>query len=476
MTDEPLDELRARLRGPIITPDHSAYDHARRVNNGMIDRRPAAIIQASNVSDVIATIELAGRIGGDLSVRGGGHSAPGFGTNDGGIVLDLSGLRGIRVDPASRTARAEGGCTWGDLDHAAHAFGLATPGGTVSTTGIGGLTLGGGIGVLSRRYGLACDNLVSADVVTADGSYLTCSAENEPELFWALRGGGGNFGVVTSFEYRMHPVGTIVGGPTFFEPSERVLDRYRILIAEAPEELGGFFVFALCPPASFVDPEWHGRPVCGLVTCWSGDPDDADVWGKRIAGLGDVVGQLFEPLPYPAINTLFDDLLPSGLHHYWKGSFARELSDGAINVHAEHGPLCPTVESGAFLFPIDGACQRVGPTDTAFAYRDAAFSNVVAAIWPDAADDEANRAWARDYHEALQPHSEAGGYVNFMSSDDADRVRVNYRQNHDRLAAVKARLDPDNLFHRNHNIEPAGADDHAGGVGGEGDGMVGEDN
>ena len=458
MTDEPLDELRARLRGPIITPDHSAYDDARRVNNGMIDRRPAAIIQASNVADVIATIELVGRIGADLSVRGGGHSAPGFGTNDGGLVLDLSGLRGIRVDPASRTARAEGGCTWGDLDHAAHAFGLATPGGTVSTTGIGGLTLGGGIGVLSRRYGLACDNLVSADVVTADGSYLTSSPENEAELFWALRGGGGNFGVVTSFEYRMHPVGTIVGGPTFFEPSERVLDGYRTLIAEAPEELGAFFAFALCPPAPFVDPEWHGRPVCGLVACWSGDPDDADVWGKRIAGLGDVVGQLFEPLPYPVINTLFDDLLPSGLRHYWKGSFARELSDEAINVHAEHGPLCPTVESGAFLFPIDGACQRVGRTDTAFAYRDAAFSNVVAAIWPEAADDEANRAWARDYHAALQPHSEAGGYVNFMSADDADRVHVNYRQNHDRLAAVKARFDPDNLFHLNHNIEPSGAD------------------
>lgn len=456
MDDTLLDELRGRLRGSLVTPDHDRYDQARRVNNGMIDRRPAAIIEAADVADVIAAVEVAGGAGAELAVRGGGHSAPGFGTSDGGVVLDLGRLRSIRVDPERRTARVDGGCTWGDLDHATHAFGLATPGGTVSTTGIGGLTLGGGIGILSRRFGLACDNLLSADLVLADGSFVTCSDEREPDLFWAVRGGGGNFGVVTSFEYRLHPVSTIVGGPTFFKPSGHVLYRYRDLLAAAPEELGMIFALAQCPPAPFVPADWHGRPVCGVIGCWSGDPDEGATWGERMAAIGTVVGQLFTAMPYPVINTLFDELLPAGLHHYWKGSFARELTDEAIKVHAEHGPLCPTIQSGAFLFAIDGACQRVGAEETAFAYRDAAFSNVISGIWADGSEADATIAWTRDYHEALQPYSDTGGYVNFMSSDDDDRVRTNYRQNYERLQRLKARFDPRNLFHVNHNVAPAG--------------------
>ena len=456
MDDTVLEELRGCLRGPLLTPDDDRYEQARRVNNGMIDRRPAAIIEAADVADVIATVEIAGGAGAELAVRGGGHSAPGFGTSEGGVVLDLGRFRGIRVDPERRAARVEGGCTWGDVDHATHAFGLATPGGTVSTTGVGGLTLGGGIGILSRRFGLACDNLRSADLVLADGSFVTCSDEREPDLFWAIRGGGGNFGVVTSFELGLHPVGSIIGGPTFFEPSGHVLDRYRDLLASAPEELGLIFALALCPPVPFVPADWHGRPVCGVIGCWSGDPDEGATWGERIGALGSVVGQLFTAMPYPVINTLFDELLPAGLHHYWKGSFAGELTDEAVKVHAEHGPLCPTIQSGAFLFAVDGACHRVGAEDTAFPYRDAAFSNVISGIWAHDSEADATIAWTRDYNEALQPYSDAGGYVNFMSSDDADRVRTNYRQNYARLERLKARFDPHNVFHLNHNVAPAG--------------------
>jgi FAD/FMN-containing dehydrogenase len=452
--DASISELRARLRGEIVAPADAAYEAARMVYNAMHDRRPALIVRAAGVADVIATVRFAGDHDFPLALRGGGHSVPGFGTCDDGIVLDLGRMRGMRVDPARRTVRAEGGCTWADLDHATHAFGLATPGGTVSSTGIAGLTLGGGIGYLARRYGLSCDNLVSADVVSADGSFVTCSEERDKELFWAVRGGGGNFGVVTAFEFRLHPVSDILGGPIFYAVDADVLRAYRDFITDAPEDLGAIFALTLAPPLPFLPEEWHGKPVAVVLSCWTGAADEGGEILKPLGDWGRVVGAYVGRMPYPAINRLFDELLPPGLQHYWKGAFVRELPDEAVAVHVKHGARVPTGASGAFLFPIDGACHRVAPEQTAFAWRDATFATVIAGVWPNPADNERNIAWVRRYHEALRPYSEEGGYVNFMSADDRDRVGVNYRQNYDRLVEIKRRYDPENRFRFNQNIRP----------------------
>ncbi len=447
-----------RHEGGLIAPGHGAYDDARKVYNGMIDRRPAAIVRCADVADVIAAVELARLEGRDLSVRGGSHSVPGFGTNDDGIVCDLSAMKGIRVDTARRTVRAEGGCTWGDLDHATHAFGLATTGGIISTTGVAGLTLGGGIGHLARGHGLSCDNLISADVVTAEGRVVTASEDENADLLWALRGGGGNFGVVTSLEYRLHPVGTIYGGPIFY-PVDRagdVMRFYREFIAQAPEELGAFFAFQIAPPLPFIPEDRHGETMCLIVTCWAGPVEEGERAVAPLLEAAPVVAHHVGAMPYPALNGAFDALLPPGLQHYWKADFVRELTDDAIAAHVEHGPRVPCVESTMHLYPIDGACHRVASDATAFAYRDARFACVIAGMWPDPADNERNTRWVRDYWEAIHPHSEPGGYVNFMAGDDQDRIRANYRENYDQLVETKRRYDPGNLFRMNQNIDPSG--------------------
>jgi FAD/FMN-containing dehydrogenase len=363
-------------------------------------------------------------------------------------------MGGIRGYPLRRTVRAEGGCTWGDLDHAGHAFGLATTGGIVSTTGIAGLTLGGGIGYLARRCGLSCDNLLSADVVTADGGFLTCGEGRNEDLFWAIRGGGGNFGVVTSFEFRLHEVADVFGGPTFFPAEGEILRGYREFIAGAPEQLGAVFALALAPPLPFLPEAWHGKPVAALIACWTGAEEQGREVLEPLGDWGRIVGAHVGRMPYPTLNTLFDELVPPGLQNYWKSSFVRELSDEAIDVYVEHGARAPCVQSGAFLFPIDGACHRVAPDQTAFAGRDAAFAAVISGAWPDPADNERNIGWVRRYHEALRPYSEEGGYVNFMSGDDQGRVRANYGPNHDRLVEIKRRYDAKNLFRLNQNIAP----------------------
>jgi FAD/FMN-containing dehydrogenase len=393
---EAVAKFKEGLRGELIQPQEAGYEEARRVYNAMHDRRPAVIVQAAGVADVLSTVNFAREHGLVLAVRGGGHSSPGFGTCDGGVALDLRRMKGIRVDPERRTVRAEGGCTWGDLNHATCAFGLATTGGIVSTTGIAGLTLGGGIGYLVRRCGLSCDNLVSADVVTAEGRFVTCSEAREPDLFWALRGGGGNFGVVTSFEFRLHAVRDIVGGPTFFPVDGNVLQRYDALIRNAPEDLGAVFAFTMAPPLPFLPEAWHGKPVSAVVACWSGDREAAEKALAPIRELGKVVGSYVGPMPYPAINCLFDALVPAGLQQYWKGNFTRELSAGAIQAHLEHAVKVPCIESGTFLFPMNGVCQRVSLESTAFPYRDAAYSTVIAGAWPNPADNERNLRWVRD--------------------------------------------------------------------------------
>jgi hypothetical protein len=455
--DGALRGFRERLRGALVTPDDLRYGGARKVYNAMHDRRPALIVQAVDVADVVAAVRFARERDLALAVRGGGHSAPGFGTVDGGLVLDLGRLRGIRVDPARRRVRVEGGCTWGDVDHATHAFGLAVPAGVVSTTGVGGLTLGGGMGYLSRRCGLTLDNLLEADVVTANGELTTCNQKTDPDLFWALRGGGGNFGVVTSFELQPHLIREIYGGPTFYQLDGAVLRAWRDFIVEAPRKLGALCGLTLAPPLPFVDPEWQGKPVVAVIACWSGPTEEGEQRLKRLAKWGKVVGSFLGPLPYPVINTLFDDLLPPGLQQYWKGSFARELTDGAIEAHVEHARATPSLETATIIYPLDGACQKVAADATAFPYRDANFSTVIAGAWRARADNERNIDWVKRYYEALRPHSEAGGYVNFMGPEDQDQAPINYRGHYDRLRRIKARYDPTNLFRINHNIAP-GAD------------------
>ena len=448
--------LAELCHGEVITGEHPNYDAARSVYNAMIDRRPEAIVRCADIGDVIAAVNVAREQGLPLSVRGGGHSVPGFGTNDGGIVIDLSAMKWVRVDASRSTARAGAGCTWGDFNHATYPFGLATTGGVVSSTGIAGLTLGGGIGYLSRRYGLSCDNLISADVVTADGRALVASEQENADLFWALRGGGGNFGVVTSFEYRLHPVKDIVAG-IFFFPIDRakdVLEFYRDFVQKAPEELGLFPAFQIAPPLPFIAEKDHGSTFCAIVACWAGPVEQGERVLAPIRNASPVVAELVAPMPYPAINSLFDPLLPAGLQHYWKASFATDLNAGAIAAHLQHGPAVPCVNSTVHIYPINGACHRVPGDATAFAYRDASFATVIAGMWPDPADNEKNIAWVKSYYKDLAPHSAPGGYVNFMSDDDQGRIRDNYRQNYDRLVSVKREHDPGNLFHLNQNIKP----------------------
>ena len=449
-----LNELRRRVRGEIVLPGDAGYDTARRVYNALHDRHPALVVRAAGAADVRAAVAFAATHGLALAVRGGGHSVAGFGTCDGGLVLDLARLRGIRVDPARRTVRAEGGCTWADLNHATHAFGLATTGGIVSSTGIAGLTLGGGLGYLARRCGLSCDNLVSADVVTADGGFAVCSEADNADLFWALRGGGGNFGVVTAFEYRLHSVVEVVGGPTFFPLDASILQRYRELMAKAPEDLGALLALTLAPPLPFIPASWHGKPVSVLLACWTGSPEEGEAILGQLDRWRPVVGRMVGRMPYPVLNTLFDALLPAGLRHYWKGVFARELTDGAIAAHVEYGRHIPCVETATILFPIDGASHRVAPDATAFGRRDARFATGLGPSWRREGDDAANVDWGRRYYEALRLHSDEGGYVNFMSADDQHRARANYGASYERLVATKRRYDPGNLFRLNQNIAP----------------------
>jgi FAD/FMN-containing dehydrogenase len=451
-----IEQLRDQVQGVVVTPDDESYDEARAVYNAMIDKRPAAVVRPAAVSDVTAGVNYARDAGVDLSVRGGGHGVAGFGTNDGGVVIDLSTMRTVTVDAGARTARAQGGATWGDFNDATGAHGLATTGGIISTTGVSGLTLGGGIGYLTRGHGLSIDNLVSAEVVTAEGRTVTANDREHQDLFWALRGGGGNFGVVTALEFRLHPLQEIYGGPMFFELEDArdVLEWYRGFIADAPEEFGGFPAYQIAPPLPFIPEERHGDTLLAFVACWAGPIAEGEAMVKPIHDVAPVVAEHVGVMPYAALNAAFDALVPPGLQHYWKANFVTELTDDIIDAHLRHGPDVPVVNSTVHIYPIDGAAHRVGATDTAFAHREANFATVIAGMWPDPAQNEANISWVRDYYEATAPLSEEGGYINFMAGDDQGRIRANYGPNYDRLVEVKRRYDPNNLFHLNQNIAP----------------------
>ena len=451
-----IDTLRGQVRGDVITADDERYEEARKVRNGMIDRHPAVVVRPVNAGDVMTAVNFAREGGLSLAIRGGGHSVPGFGTTDRGVVIDLSRMRGVRVNPERRTARAEGGATWGDYNAATNAFGLASTGGIVSTTGVGGLTLGGGIGYLARNYGLSCDNLVAADVVTADGKLVIASEKENEDLFWAIRGGGGNFGVVTSFEFRLHPVANIYGGPIFYELkyAKDILEWYRDYIETAPREMGCFPAFQIAPPLPFIPEKRHGDTFLIMVACWAGPTDHGERALKPLHDVAPVVAEGVGAMPYPALNSAFDGLYPPGLQLYWKANFVKRLTDEAIDAHVEHGGRVPAMTSTVHIYPINGACHEVAPDATPFVYRDANFATVIAGMWPDPADNADNIRWVRDYYDATAPHSEAGGYINFMSEDDQDRIETNYKGNYKRLVDVKRTYDPSNLFHVNQNIKP----------------------
>jgi hypothetical protein len=450
-----IDELRAALRGPVLVPGDPAYDEVAPVHNGSITSRPQVIARCVDTADVMAVMSMVRGLDGiDVAVRGGGHNGAGLGTSD-GLVLDLGLLAGIRIDPEARIAHVGGGATIAALDHAAAAFGLATPAGIIGTTGVGGLTLGGGHGHLTRRYGLTIDNLLGADVVLADGSFVRADAGREPDLFWALRGGGGNFGIVTEFSFRLHPVGIVAAGPILFpiERTAEILSWYREFLPTLPREMGAFFATMSVPPADPFPAELHLKKVCGVAWCWAGKSGGADQHLAEARAMNPVLDGVAE-MPYPMWNGAFDGLYGPGDQWYWRGDFVREVPDEAIAVHADFGARLPSWKSTMHLYSIDGAAHDVGPDETAWAYRDATYSTVIAGVDPDPASLPALRDWCVDYWDAQHPYSAGGGYVNFMMAEGQERVKATYGNHYQRLAAIKAAYDPDNLFRVNQNIEP----------------------
>jgi FAD/FMN-containing dehydrogenase len=458
-TTPDLERLRDAIRGPVIDPGDEGYDAARAIWNGAIDRRPACIARCTGVADVIEAVRFARERDLLVAVRSGGHGVGGHAVCDGGLVVDLSPMKGIRVDPAARTARAEAGVLWGELDRETQLHGLATVGGIVTHTGIAGLTLGGGIGWLMRRHGATVDNLLSVDLVTAEGELLTASEDENPDLFWGARGGGGNFGVVTSFEYRLHPVGPIVlAGPIFYplEDAREVLARYRRFIAAAPDELTTIFELSVAPPAPFLPEAVHGRPIVMVGACYAGAPEDGIEVVRPLKELGNPLVDLLEPKRYTALQSMFDPSVPHGWHRYWKAVELPPLTDDAIDTLVEHASAQTSPRSYCIVFQLGGALARVGDDETAFGRRDAAHSVNINAVWTE--DDpggERHVAWARDFFAAMQAHAGGRVYVNFLGDEGAERVRQAYGVRHyERLAELKRAYDPTNFFRLNQNIEP----------------------
>ena len=451
-----IEQLKGAIRGEVIEPSHASYDSARKVYNGMIDKRPRVIVKCVDVADVKAAVAFGVENQMLTAIRGGGHNGAGLGTCDDGLVIDLSRMKGIRVEPAKKTVRVEGGCVWGDVDHATHAFGMATPCGFISSTGVAGLTLGGGIGYLTRRYGLTIDNLLGVDMVLADGRFVTATAEENSDLFWAVRGGGGNFGVVTSFEFRLQPVDIVQFGPTFWDLSEAatVLRAYRDFIKVAPEDVSGFFAFLVIPPSPMFPEHLHMKKVCGIIWCCTGSAEETEKALKPMVSVGKPLLHHVGPTPFPAVQSLFDPLFVPGLQWYWRADYFTDLSDEAIARHAEQGSKVPTMLSTMHLYPVNGAAQRVGKNDTAYSFREALFAEVIVGVDPDPANAEKISSWCKNYWDALHPFSAGGGYVNFMMEEGQDRVKATYRDNYQRLVKIKSKYDPQNFFRVNQNIRP----------------------
>ncbi len=453
-----LQTFKDALRGQLIRPSDSDYETARKVHNGMIDKHPALIVRCADVADVVASVNFAREHDLLLAIRGGGHNGPGLGTCDDGLVIDLSRMRSVRVDPAARTARVEGGCTLGDVDHATHAYGLAVPLGIASTTGVGGLTLGGGMGHLTRPYGLSIDNLLEADLVLADGRIATANAEQHPDLFWAIRGGGGNFGVVTSFLFRAHPVSTVYAGPMLWhiDQMEDVLRWYNDFEPSSPEHLNGTLMAMTVPPGAPFPEALHNLTMCAIVWCWSGPLEQAEaVFAPIRAQFGPPALDWVGPMPFPMLQSMFDAVFPAGILTYWKADFVNDLREEAIALYREAVDRKPVGLSILGFHPIDGAASRVPNDASAWSYRDARWTEVISGITLDPAEQGEAIAWARESWEALHPYSAGGGYVNMMMEEGGDRIQAAYRDNYDRLARIKATYDPNNLFRVNQNIKPS---------------------
>jgi FAD/FMN-containing dehydrogenase len=449
-----VEGLASAVKGRVVEPGAPDYDDARALYNAMIDKRPAAIAYCVDDADVAAAVRYGTEHGLRIAIRCGGHNGGGLGSVDDGLVIDLSEMNQVTVEPTASLARVGGGALLRDVVAATHEHGLTVPVGILGTTGVGGLTLGGGIGHLSRAHGLTIDNLVAARVVLADGSIVQADAEREPDLFWAIRGGGGNFGVVTSFSFRCHPMTTALAGPVFYDigDAEEVLRWYRDWLPEQPDHLGAWFAFATVPPAPPFPEELHLRKVCGVVYTQAGEEESAELRDGRAFGTPLLDG--VAPVPFPMWNSAFDELSAAGAQWYWRGNFIREIPDESIGVHVKWGSEMPTWKSTMHLYAIDGAAGRVPNDATAWGYRDARWAQVVAGVDPDPANAEAITEWSRGYSDAIKPFALAGGYSNF-AMDEPDRVRGMYGANYDRLARIKAQYDPDNVFNVNQNIAPA---------------------
>ena len=456
---EKIDELRNRLTGKIILPGDEAYDDARTVWNAAIDRRPAAIVRCSTTSDVVHAVNFARKSGIPLAVRGGGHNIAGSALCDGGLVIDLSRMKAASVDPVARLASIEGGATLADLDAATQAHGLATPVGINSTTGIAGLTLGGGFGWLSRKHGMTIDNLESAEVVTAAGEVVRASAVEHPDLFWAVRGGGGNFGVVTRFEFRLHPVGPrLLSGMIVYTLTEArsVLRRWRDFAEEAPDDLAVWAILRQAPPLPFLPESVHGKEVVVLALFYAGDPTQGETLIEPLRAFGAPVGEHVGTQPYTTWQQAFDPLLAAGARNYWKSHNLAKLDDGLFDTLITHLGRLPSPQCEVLLATLGGAASRPAPDSAAYPHRDVRFVMNVHARWEDPVDDGRCRTWARDLFDAATPFATGGVYVNFLTQEEGERVRAAYGPNYDRLAGVKRMYDPDNIFSTNQNIVPAG--------------------
>jgi FAD/FMN-containing dehydrogenase len=449
-----VEGLASAVKGRVVEAGAPDYDEARALYNAMIDKRPAAIAYCVDEEDVAAAVRYAKEHDLRIAVRCGGHNGAGLGSVDDGLVIDLSPMKQIVVDAPAKVARVQGGALLKEVLEATHQHGLTVPVGIIGTTGVGGLTLGGGVGHLSRGFGLTIDNLLTATVVLADGAIVQTDAENEPDLFWAIRGGGGNFGVVTEFTFRCHPGTTVLAGPVLYDLDDtaEVLAWYRDFLPAAPDDLSGFFAFLSVPPAPPFPEELHLRKLCGVAWTQTGEEETEALREARSFGKPILDG--IAPLPIPVWNTAFDALYPPGDQWYWRGEFIREISDEAIAVHAQYGPAMPTWKSTMHLYAIDGAASRVANDATAWSYRDATWAAVFAGVDPDPANAGAIRDWTRAYSDAIKPYAMGGGYSNF-AMDEPDRVRGMYGANYERLARIKAHYDPDNIFRVNQNITPA---------------------
>jgi FAD/FMN-containing dehydrogenase len=443
-----MNALRAALRGDLLTPDDADYDRTRQVYNAMIDRRPALIARCAGAADVVAAVTFARAEGLPVSVRGGGHNVSGKAVCDGGLMIDLAPMKACRVDPGCRTARAEPGLTLAEFDHDCQAFGLATPTGIVSPTGIAGLTLGGGIGWLSGKYGLACDNVLAADIVTADGRLRTVGESEHADLLWAIRGGGANVGIVTSLEYRLHPVGPVLGGGIAFPLAQarRVLRFYESFARECPDELSANAGFGTLP---------DGTPFIGVAVAWCGALDAGETALKPLRTFETPLGDLIAPMRYVELQRGGDDGFPRGRRHYWKAGFLRRLDAGVIDVLVDFASRRPSPHTQIGLQQMHGAAARVAPAATAFPHRRDQWDFLILSQWERAADDAKNLAWTRELYAAMEPHLEHAVYVNDLGDDEADRVAAAYGDNYGRLAAIKAKYDPDNFFRANQNVAPA---------------------